>query len=88
MTVDSRDRNAASLLAIAGNHADTLLTAAQRASLHDENAQTQAALAKLMQINPQRGFRPELIDGRASTVPGDPDTLQDGWKLNVNATTP
>jgi hypothetical protein len=88
VTVDSRDRNAASLLAIAGNHADTLLTAAQRASLHDENAQAQAALAKLMQINPQRGFRPELIDGRASTVPGDPDTLQDGWKLNVNATTP
>jgi len=85
VTVDSHDRNAASLSAIAGKHTDTLLTDAQRASLKDHNAQAQEALAKLMQINPQRGFRPELIDGRASSVAGDPDTLEDGWKLNVNA---
>ncbi len=88
VTVDSRDPRAASLWAIAGNHADTLLTAAQRASLDGANGQAQAALAKLLQINPQRGFRPELNDGRVSDVPGDPDTLLDGWQINVNATAP
>ena len=46
--------------------------------------ETIAALQQLFQLNPQRGFRPELMDGVASDMRGDPDTLRSGWTIDVD----
>ena len=48
-----------------------------------DDAVTLDALRQLFQLNPQRGFRPSLMDGVPSAKQGDPDTIQPGWKIEV-----
>jgi hypothetical protein len=85
VVVTADDPRRATLWAIARENADSLLTpeqiAAARASGRD--AETAAALRQLFQVNPQRGFRPELMDGIASAARGDPDTVRPGWEIDV-----
>ncbi|HEX6706134.1 MAG TPA: hypothetical protein VF169_15335 [Albitalea sp.] len=86
--VDDRRPAFASLFGIAQSNVDTLLTdpeeqAAEHAGGHA--AVVDAALDKLFAINPDRHFRPELLDGRVSDEPGDPDFVRNGWLINVNA---
>lgn len=84
VTVSDKHRQTATLWGIAATHLDTLLTAEQRESTQG-NRGTQIALgmAQLMALNPQYHFNPELLDGHASRLPGDPDRLTPGWSLNV-----
>jgi len=76
------------LWGIAASNERSLLTTAQREDVRahggGDDAQALAALKQLFQLNPQRGFRPELMDGVASAVQGDPDTLQPGWRIDVD----
>jgi hypothetical protein len=87
VVVDPNDPRAATLWAIAHAHEDSLLTQAEVASARARGgpeAETAQALRQLFQLNPQRGFRPELMDGVASSVPGDPDSLRPGWRIDVD----
>ncbi len=70
---------AGSLWAIARSNIDWILTPEQQAKL-DGAAEYQAA-QRLSQFN---GLNPRLMDGKLTHAPGDPDTLHDGWKVNVN----
>jgi hypothetical protein len=76
------------LWGIAQDNEDSLLTTGQpdaaRAAGGGRDAQTLVALNQLFQLDPQRGFRPALMDGVASAQAGDPDTLQPGWRIDVH----
>ena len=76
------------LWGIARSNEGSLLTTGQsdavRAAGGGRDAQTLVALKQLFQLNPQRGFRAELMDGVASVQAGDPDTLQPGWRIDVD----
>ena len=82
------DPRSDTLWGIAASNERSLLTTAQREAVRadggGDEAQALAALRQLFQLNPQRGFRPELMDGVASALPGDPDTLQPGWRIDVD----
>jgi hypothetical protein len=87
VTVNGKRRQTSTLWGIAEANVDTLLTKkeerkARQAGGH--NAVTYAALKELVQINPQRHFRLDLMDGEASHAKGDPDVIQNGWHINVN----
>ena len=73
---------AGSLWAIARSNLDWILTPQQQAAMAGPVATEHEATQRLSQFN---GFDPRLMDGRITAVPGDPDLLPDGWKVNVNA---
>ncbi|HEY8977442.1 MAG TPA: DUF4781 domain-containing protein [Burkholderiaceae bacterium] len=76
------------LWGIARDNEDTLLTtgrsAAVRAAGGGRDAQTLVALDQLFQLDPQRGFRPERMEGVASAQAVDPDTWQPSWRIDVH----
>ena len=87
MTVDGRHRATRTLWGIAEANVDTLLTKKQQRRAQARGGEigvTYAALKELVQINPQRHFRLDLMDGHVSNARGDPDLIRDGWKINVN----
>ena len=87
VVVAAGDPRRDTLWGIAQSNEASLLTAGEiaavRAAGGGEDAETLAALKQLFQLNPQRGFRLALMDGVASAQPGDPDTLQPGWVIDV-----
>ena len=87
VVVTAGDARRATLWGIANANEGSLLTgtgmSAARAA-GGADAETAAALRQLFQLNPQRHFRPALMDGVASAVPGDPDTIQPGWVIDVD----
>ena len=87
MVVDHRQAATRTLWGIAESNEDHLLTPEQlqAARGQGEDAVVVEALKSLIQINPQRGLRLDLMDGRVTTVPGDPDLVRDGWRFDVNA---
>jgi len=86
VVVDAADPRTAALWGIAHANESSLLSPAEihrvRAQGGDD-AVTLDALRHLFQLNPQRGFRPGLMDGVPSAKHGDPDTIQPGWKIEV-----
>jgi hypothetical protein len=80
-------REGASLWSIAVNNEDTLLSARQKERLASEHASEEerirAALADLIELNPERHFDLRLMDGKATAASGDPDSIQAGWRLAV-----
>ena len=89
VVVTAHDPRRATLWGIAEANAATLLSkdkaAADRKNGGDD-AVTLDALQQLFQLNPQHGFRPELMDGVPSALQGDPDTIQPGWAITVEKT--
>jgi len=83
VTIDN-SRQTRSLWNIAVNHLDTLLTSQERATALNAKSETALAMKRLMEINPQYHFRPELNDGKVTGKAGDPDTLRAGWELDVD----
>jgi hypothetical protein len=84
--VQAGDPRRSTLWGIAKSHEDTLLTPAEIDTARRRggaDAVVLDALEQLFQLNPQRGFRPELMDGVATALHGDPDTIQPGWKITV-----
>jgi hypothetical protein len=83
-TVDGSDARSRTLWGMAGDHVGSLF--ADPASFQTR-VETQAdrernpALAQLFNLNPQ--FNPKLNDGEVTNAPGDPDTLLDGWQVQV-----
>jgi hypothetical protein len=86
--VTAGDPRRDTLWGIARSNEASLLDTGQAAAVHaaggGDDARTLAALKQLFQLNPQRGFRTELMDGVASAQPGDPDTLRPGWRIDVD----
>lgn len=69
-------------------HAVTLLNDAERANYIDgSNGETLAALYRLFEINPDRGFDAMLLDSVQSNEVGDPDTLIVGWQIRIEPET-
>ena len=86
VVVDASDPRTAALWGIAHANESTLLPRTQidRVQAQDgDDGVTLAALRQLFQLNPQRGFKPGLMDGVPSAKAGDPDTIQPGWKIEV-----
>ncbi|MED5622312.1 LWXIA domain-containing protein [Ideonella sp. BN130291] len=86
VAVDDGDRASGSLWGIAESHVDTLLTPAEQARAQQRgghDAVVAQALSQLIQLNPERGFRTDLMDGVVSQAAGDPDRVVDGWNLEV-----
>jgi len=86
VVVSAHDPRRATLWGIADANASTLLSKDEIASARQsggDNAVVLDALQQLFQVNPQRGFRPELMDGIATALRGDPDTIQPGWTITV-----
>jgi Domain of unknown function (DUF4781) len=84
--VQAGDPRRSTLWGIAQAHEDTLLTSAEIDAAQRQgggDAVVLDALQQLFQINPQRGFRPELMDGVPTALHGDPDTIQPGWEIVV-----
>ena len=90
VVVTAGDPRRDTLWGIARSSERDLLSPSQISAIHasggGSNAETLDALSHLFQLNPQRGFRPDLMDGVASAVPGDPDTLVPGWVIDVGNT--
>ena len=86
VVVDAADPRTAALWGIAHANESSLLPQSEihrvQASAGDDGV-TLAALRQLFQLNPQRGFKPALMDGVPSAQAGDPDTIQPGWKIEV-----
>ena len=85
--VTAGDPRRATLWGIANANEASLLTGARMSAARaagGADAETAAALQQLFQLNPQRHFRPALMDGVASAVPGDPDTILPGWVIDVD----
>jgi hypothetical protein len=86
VVVDASDPRTAALWGIAHANESNLLPRSEIQRVHAQDGDdgvTLAALRQLFQLNPQRGFRPELMDGVPSAKAGDPDTIQPGWKIQV-----
>lgn len=82
-TVDGRDARTRSLWGMASDHADVLLGDPALFKLRlgaDDEGQAHLALEQLLDRNPQ--FNRDH-DGVVSAEPGDPDTLLDGWQVQV-----
>ena len=87
VTVDGSRAQARTLWGIAETNVAALLTPAQQqaaAVRGGDAALTLEALKRLTQINPEYRLRLDLMDGRVTDQPGDPDTLIDGWQFNVS----
>lgn len=85
-TVDGSDARTRTLWGISGDRADELLAdpAFFPARVAEgPGQQPHPALAQLFNLNPR--FYPALNDGRVTEAPGDPDTLRDGWQVQVGA---
>ncbi|MFL6680626.1 MAG: hypothetical protein ACJ8IK_19970 [Burkholderiaceae bacterium] len=86
VVVDASDPRTAALWGIAHANESSLLSSAEIRRVRDQagdDAVTLDALRHLFQLNPQRGFRPSLMDGVPGPKQGDPDTIQPGWKIEV-----
>ena len=86
VVVDASDPRTAALWGIAHANESSLLPQSEIRDLRardGDDAVTLDALRHLFQLNPQRGFRPSLMDGVPSASQGDPDTIQPGWKIEV-----
>jgi len=86
VVVDASDPRTAALWGIAHANESSLLPQSEIRDLRardGDDAVTLDALRHLFQLNPQRGFRPSLMDGVPSGSQGDPDTIQPGWKIEV-----
>jgi hypothetical protein len=86
VVVRAGDPRRATLWGIAEANQRTLLTPEQIAAdrgAGGHDAVVAHALRQLFQLNPERGFRPELMDGVATAVRGDPDTIQPGWEITA-----
>jgi hypothetical protein len=83
-TVDSSDAQTRTLWGIAGEHVGSLFGDPASFQARVETAadrERNPALAQLFNLNPQ--FNPKLNDGQVTDAPGDPDTLLDGWQVQV-----
>lgn len=83
-TVDGSQAPTRTLWGMAGEHVGSLF--ADPASFQtrvETSADTERnpALAQLFNLNPQ--FNPKLNDGEVTNAPGDPDTLLNGWQVQV-----
>jgi hypothetical protein len=86
VVVRAGDPRRATLWGIAEANQRTLLSPAQIEADRREGGDVAVvadALQQLLQLNRERGFRPELMDGVATSLRGDPDTVQPGWALTV-----
>jgi hypothetical protein len=87
VTVDGDRRETATLRGISEHNLQTLLTPTEIAAARQEggkNHVTSEALSQLFNLNPR--FDRRLMDGTATHLEGDPDTLIDGWKIKVGQT--
>ena len=76
-----RDRHP---LGISEHNLETLLTQTQLGDARQqggENAAVSEALSQLFNLNPR--FDKRLMDGVVSNVAGDPDTLLNGWQIEI-----
>jgi hypothetical protein len=88
VSVDGERPETATLWGISGNNVPTLLTAAELDAARQEGGRNHVvseALAQLFNLNPR--FDKRLMDGIATNMEGDPDTLVDGWQIKVGQTT-
>jgi hypothetical protein len=84
VTVDGNDPDTATLWGISENNEQTLLTPLQLGEARREGGEVRVideALSQLFNLNPR--FDRRLMDGVASNVAGDPDTLLNGWQIEV-----
>lgn len=84
VTVDGDDPETATLWGISEHNLQTLLTQTQLGDARQqggENAAVSEALSQLFNLNPR--FDKRLMDGVVSNVAGDPDTLLNGWRIEV-----
>jgi hypothetical protein len=72
---------AGSLWAIASNNVNWILTPAEQRKLGGKLAIELEATRRLAKFN---GFNPDLMDGRITSAPGDPDLLPQGRRVKVN----
>jgi hypothetical protein len=87
VVVNGDDPSTGTLWGIADHNVHTLLLGDEQRDAKARGGQDAVvlqALEQLIQINPQRHFRPELMDGKVTGVPGDPDLVRNGWALNVD----
>jgi hypothetical protein len=88
VTVDGERRETATLWGISETNLQTLLTAAELGAARQEGGKNHVAseaLSQLFNLNPR--FDKRLMDGIATNIAGDPDTLIDGWQIKVGQTT-
>ncbi|MGK6308612.1 DUF4781 domain-containing protein [Variovorax sp. DT-64] len=88
VTVDGERRETATLWGISETNLQTLLTAAELGAARQEGGKNHVvseALSQLFNLNPR--FDKRLMDGIATNIEGDPDTLIDGWQIKVGQTT-
>jgi hypothetical protein len=88
VTVDGERRETATLWGISETNLPTLLTAAELGAAQQKGGRNHVvseALAQLFNLNPR--FDKRLMDGIATNIEGDPDTLIDGWQIKVGQTT-
>lgn len=84
VTVDGNDLDTATLWGISEHNEQTLLTPLQLGEARREGGEVRVideALSQLFNLNPR--FDRRLMDGVASNVAGDPDTLLNGWQIEV-----
>jgi hypothetical protein len=84
VTVDGDDPDTATLWGISEDNQKTLLTQTQLGEalrVGGENRVVNEALSQLFNLNPR--FDRRLMDGVVSNVVGDPDTLLNGWQIEV-----
>lgn len=83
-TVDGSQTPTRTLWGIAGEHVGSLFAdpASFQARVETSaDSERNPALAQLFNLNPQ--FNPKLNDGEVTNAPGDPDTLLNGWQVQV-----
>ncbi len=88
VTVDGDHRETATLWGMSEHNLQTLLTAAELGAAQKEGGKNHVvseALAQLFNLNPR--FDKRLMDGIATNIEGDPDTLIDGWQIKVGQQT-
>ncbi|WP_432726910.1 DUF4781 domain-containing protein [Variovorax sp. W6] len=84
VTVDGGDPATATLWGMSEENQKTLLTPIQIGEAQREGGEIRVideALSQLFNLNPR--FDRRLMDGVPSNVAGDPDTLLDGWRIQV-----
>jgi len=82
--VDGDRRETATLWGITENNLQTLLTPPELGAARQEGGKNHVvneALAQLFNLNPR--FDKRLMDGIATNIEGDLDTLIDGWQIKV-----
>lgn len=84
VSVGGDRRETATLWGITENNLQTLLTPPELGAARQEGSKNHVvneALAQLFNLNPR--FDKRLMDGIATNIEGDPDTLIDGWQIKV-----